>query len=102
MSVAEGAHQARVCGGAEADHSLEDGGRFAPISTYAYSRLLRFITDCLIGGYVFTHLDSVYQSANFFLNLFLYMLTILNAKTAFEVDLKPSVAVPIKIVLGVV
>jgi hypothetical protein len=45
------------------------------VSIYAYSRVVRFITDYLIGGYIFTLFDGFYQSTNFFLNLLLYMLT---------------------------
>jgi hypothetical protein len=39
---------------------------------------VRFITDYLIGGYIFTLFDRFYQSTNFFLNLLLYMLTLTN------------------------
>jgi hypothetical protein len=45
------------------------------VSIYAYSGVVRFITDYLIGGYIFTLFDRFYQSTNFFLNLLLYMLT---------------------------
>jgi hypothetical protein len=45
------------------------------VSIYAYSGVVRFITDYLIGGYIFTLFDRFYQSTKFFLNLLLYMLT---------------------------
>ena len=48
------------------------------VSIYAYSGVVRFITDYVTGGHIFALFDRLYQSTNFFLNLLSYMLTLLN------------------------
>jgi hypothetical protein len=55
----------------------DTGSRLMIVSIYAYPGVVHSITDYLIGRYIFTLFDRFNQSTNFFLNLLLYMLTMI-------------------------